>query len=168
MPADPISTNRSAVFEAVRERLVSEGIFTDDNLLITDSDDPPGEAAMFWGALWPIGGAHDEAAFQGGGHYQTWSWAGFSLSIFRQNPLDSVGVSDEFFLGTDPLGLLEIKRLCLKALAGHRLQNSGDFLLLEELRPIRSDNPRVQSYESGRVADIYLEFATPFAWDLDN
>lgn len=168
MSGEASATTQRDVLEAARERMIAAVDAITENIIhISDSDEPPaGLNNYFWVAIWPLGGMFDEGAFLGGGKETLFENAGLSISVYRKNRLDQVGDASELLLGTDPIALLDLKRDILKALAGHRLESDQAFILIEEMRPIRSDNPRVNPDESGRIADIYLEFTTYFHWDL--
>lgn len=171
MPAaDPVPTTQAKVLKAVRKRLLDtlSGVFTEKNCVISDSDSPMGGRDDYYTChIWALGGEFDAPIYEGAGSADTREQAGVSLTVYRKNRADRTGESEDM-LFDDSTGLFELKRRILREmLTDPRLQWEGDFILTEEMRPSRSDHPKIGASEGrGRVGDIYLEFQTPFAWDL--
>jgi hypothetical protein len=166
----PLPTNQIAVIKAFRALLLSQvDDFSDSNLIISDSTDPPpaGSNRWMWAALWPLGGQFDEAIFIGSGQNDIRESAGISVSVYRSTTGDRSGQEAEVFLGDKPTALLRLKHKILKAVCGQQLYWEQQALLTELIRPMASDHPRIEPATSGKRAEIVIEFATPFVWNME-
>lgn len=166
-----VPTDQISVLTAFRDRLLDTvAELTPNNLIITDADDPP-PAAMnqrYWCALWVLGGEFDDSLMTGAGSNFVSEAGGVSLSVYRENYDDRVGQDKEALMGGDPTALLKLKHKVLQAMSGQYLFANQQQILLDCIKPLRSDHPRTQKSETGRRANVYLEFGTPFFWNLQN
>jgi hypothetical protein len=161
-------TTQDQILKAVKAVLLDNvEQFTEKNLLISDEDDPPGGIRDFYFAmLWPTGGTFDGSADDGGGILQVFEDAGVSIRVWRKNEKDQTGTAENTLL--DPQsGLFELKKKILIAMMQNaRLQWEQKFILIDHMRPKSSSDPRTMTGKGGRAADLYLEFSTPFQWQL--
>jgi hypothetical protein len=162
-------TNQIAVIKAFRALLLDRvDQLTESNLFISDSDDPPpaGSNHWFWARLWVLGGEFDEGVFLGSGQNDVREAAGISVWVYRSAKSDRSGQEAEVLTGDKPTALLRLKHQMLKAVAGQQLFWEQQPLLTELVRPIASDHPRTEPAKTGKRAAIYMEFATPFQWNM--
>jgi hypothetical protein len=173
IPVPPIQpesspTNQQEILLAIKAALTDGKIndLTEDDVTISASMDPPaGMRRYFHVVLWVVGGEFDEQAFVGAGIQGVHEYAGVSVTIWRQHFEDRTGQAPALLMHDDT-GLLVMKGKILKRLCeSERLQYKGKFLLINEMRPTRSNHEDSQS-ESGKPGQAYLEFATPFRWNL--
>jgi hypothetical protein len=161
-------TTQDTILKAVRALLIEKiPDFSEKNVAISDEDEAPaGMRSYYYCTIWPGGGNFDEAAFVGAGIYGVNEYAVVAITVYRRNPKDQAGHGDDMLLNPDN-GLFELKRLILKTMVrATRLAWENKFLLIEQMRPTRSDEPRNMPHSTGKTGDVYLEFLTPFSWDL--
>jgi hypothetical protein len=168
---DSSPTTQNQILEAVKALLLRDlgDIFTEKNLAISDEEEPPsGLKAYYYGQIWVLGGEFEDGVYVGAGKQGVLERGGISITVWRKHEKDQAGRADSLMLQPDT-GLLELKRRILKAMVTNaRLQWQQTFILVDEMRPTRSDHPRVAAYGNGNpvAGDIFLEFSTPFIWDL--
>ena len=172
--ADPVATNQVDVCNAIVTRLIAEiSGFNASTCFLTCQPLQELPENIKTGAVVcsvsPAGGPFDESAYAGGGENVLIEDAAVHVVLYnnvrtdrRRHDVESLTKASE--------GLLTVKRLVLKALAGHRLQDgsSNELLVEHGVMPIQSDSPRSQWDDEKRrgIGDIGLLFRTPFLWDL--
>lgn len=168
-----IATNQIAVLEAVIARLIAavDG-FSARNCILTaqpPQEPPENIHGDYFATVSPTNGRFDEGVHEGAGIEGTLEYAGVVIVIFSRIKLDRVG-HDTALLTDASRGLLELKRLILRALSGHDLMDeSGDSLLANFMAPLRSDSPNSTWEKGGRgpaLGDLALTFSTDLLWDL--
>lgn len=114
----------------------------------------------------PTDGAFDVSLMDGGGAGQVCEQATFSVSVWTHIMVDQIERYEEGFVDPDR-GLLSLKLLILKALAGRNLDGGNDTLLLmESLNPGRCRFD-VQNKEDDEFAGLIMTFEGKWWWDLD-
>jgi hypothetical protein len=168
--SNPVATDHVTVLEAVARRLRDEvDEFNESTCIVTANpprDIPPNINHNVFCTVSPTDGNYDESAFVGGAENSLIEEAGVMIVLMSSVKLDRVGHNSEI-LAHESRGLLQIKAKILKTLTGHQLKDtSGNWLLTEYMRPIRSESPQ-SGEDSGRdIGDLAIVFATPFLWDL--
>ena len=171
MPANAsVTTTQEALLEAIVARLIAQvTAFTTKTCFITAKplDDPSAAVRSdIFATVSPTDGSFGPE-FEGGGDSQVVERAGVIVVVYSAVRLDPTQ-RDTAVLTHDTLGLLEYKRLVLKALAGWiPLDGSSNPLLIGEMEPLSSGAPASGWTQKNRAwADVSITFGTDFDWDV--
>lgn len=168
MAAGSVATTQKAILDAIVARLrdqVSDFNSTTLTLVATaEQADQSSKRNHIWGAVLPMQGSFDDAEFTGGGHHSLVEHTGATVILFTNRRTDQAGHA-EGWMSDSAEGLLELKRLVLKALTKWvPVNGSSERIVINALQPIHSDPPQKANGE--KVGDLALTFSTDFEWDL--
>lgn len=167
MPIASIPTTQKAILDAVIARLQGQiAAFNSTTLFLAASADEAMQQAkrqQAWGCVIPMAGTFDDSEFTGGGQFAVVEKTGVTVILFSRHKLDQAGEST-YWMADGTNGILELKRLVLKALTKWVPTSGSDRLVISAIQPIHSDPP--QRNNGDKVGDLALTFATDFEWDL--
>lgn len=158
-----VSTKPKAILEAVQRRLIASGAFTSDNCEVSQHDadweSTPGEA---WATIWIEGGQFDPEQIDGG---LPMIKAAVSVGVHTRIMLDEAG-RDERTLTEKNSGLLVLIDKVFQSLWLHDLlDESGDAILAEPMRPIQMETPQ---RPPGEWATIVKHWEVVYLWAVDD
>ncbi len=161
-----VPTDQATVLQAVVDRIQAQvpDLDADNRCFISMKPEPRTDVRQsIYCTVCPMSGDYDQEMFAGAGADGVVEHSGVIVTVFSQMKLDRSDADASMLLHADR-GLLKLKGLILKALAGHSLANSSnEMILLQPMAPINSGYPRDASENAGEFS---LSFSTDFRWDL--
>ena len=164
-----IRTKITAILRKVRARLISEDVFSEDEIWLSMKMSVP---VNFQGDRWaivvPLGERSDPRRDTGAGRANTVSDLRFDIYVRSRCALD-VAYRDEVWLNDPDFGVLDKVHEVIDVLQMYNPVDENDRVMLEEpMRWIFSAEPKKDQYkEDIGFGERYAEFQCRYVMDLD-